>query len=947
MFSAQNSRWKSNSSLLILLLFTLQSILPLAGRAQGKGQGLEVRAISPTLREVMPGHILSLTFQVALTTDGEELLLETLTLPDGWQPVIPPTPFTLAAGERTARILAVQVPTGTPAGRYTIEYTARSQRDYALQDRVVITVDVLPVRKLTLVIEDKPETVVAGRTYQVRLRLTNQGNTPLQVDLRAESSDLGYREQVDPAAATLAAGQSLPIVVTGTTPGKEKRSFTHYVQVIAQPRDAGQPPVGMTYGVEVLPLGTSVLSLDHTLPTQMNLRLTSDGTHSRLQTIWHGAGSLDAAGDRQISFLIQGPDQQESGVFGLRDEMRLNYLTEQANVRLGDQSYGLSYLTDHFHYGRGLGADFRLGGGYAIGAYTLSERWQTPNERVSGAYLSQTTELGTVKLNYLQRAEGSNEDHVWSVEGLCPLLKRTETRPYDAKLAVEVGRSRSTLPGVADDDAYRLNLDGRYGRDIGYAFQWIHAGPDYRGYYRDTDYLNGTLTFPILGRLRGNVHYSAWQQNLECNPDRNTAPDERLAQVEFLYPLPSGWAATLGYDDFRRRDLLQPAAFSTRERPLRFSLSRSQGPFSWTAGYRQGTVEDLLVGSRRQVREIQMITAYQPAPTQSITLYGGYRTDGRNSFLLGPSTHLGSSVSWQPMNALSLSAWFNGYNLDASSLRSYQGQLSARYRLEGDRAWELQVLALHSANGNNSQSYMLSYSLPIDLKVGRKKNIGQIQGQVYDPGQPGNPGVAEVILRVNNVAAVTDNHGRFTFPALPPGNYTLMVDQRSIGLNRITLQTMPMQVSVTGGQVTRVNIGLTPEATLTGQVLVKPAITQSGSDAQQPAIIGDPTKRNAAKGEYGLANVLLELSNGTEILRRLSDHNGAFTFDRLQPGRWHLKIYGGNLPAYHRLEAAEMDFELTAEETAVATVNVLPLARPIKLLPASTEPLRVEVSSLN
>jgi len=926
----------------------LQSMLaPLAALAQGKGQGLEVRVISPEFREVTPGQVFSFSVQVGQTTGRSEVVEESLLLPEGWQAVVPPMPFTLPSDEQVVRILAVLAPANAPAGRYQIGYTARSQRDYALQDQAVIAVQVLPVRKLAFVIEEKPDSVIAGEGYHVQLRLLNQGNTPVRMRLSAVSTRPGASERIEPAEATIPAGESLPVVVTGTTSARERQSFTHYVRVIAESDDANPQRATATFGIEVIPLATVKGGEDYAFPTRLGVRLTGNEESSGAQATWEGAGDLDESGQRRMDFLLQGPDRQAAGIFGLRDEMRLNYYSPDIDLHLGDQFYGLSNLTDYYHYGRGVGADFRLSEGFGAGAYQLRERWETSRETVRGAYLSRDTRLGRLKFNYALRSEAEQEDHLWSAEIGCPLWKRTTTHPYDARLSAEVAGSSTTRVATGGDQAYRVELAGSYGQDTQYKLHLIHAGPDYMGYYRDSDYRNGTLVFPISGRIRGNLHYAEWRQNLRMDAAKGSAPDERLAKLSLDYRLANGYSATLGYSDFARRDLLRSGGSLTQERPFRIGLSRSAGLTSWNAEYFIGNYRNETLAANCDVSGGRLHFAYRPSATRLFTLFGGWRSNSDGSFLLGSNSQIGGSLLWRPTAALELAGWYTGNNLNDASRTTHQGQLSARYLLPGDRAWELRVLTGSPAGGKRSVDYLLSYAVPIGLPLPRQKANGGVSGEVFDARLPEQPGIPNVIVRLNGQAAVTDRSGHFAFTHLKPGGYQLKVDQKSISLGRITVQSMPMPVTVTGGQTARVSIGVLPAARLNGTLMLRPAGWQHATaELAHLVVIGDPNRKNAPAVSRGLPNIIVELSNGTEMLRRVTDAQGAFTFDRLQPGRWHLKVYGGNLPAYHRLETPEMDFELTAEETAVAAINVLPLARPIKLLPASTEPLRVEMSSI-
>jgi uncharacterized membrane protein len=94
-------------------------VLPLSGAtAQSKGDGVEVRAVSPAMVDATPGEIISFSFRVTSKTDSQEEFIESVELPTGWQTVIPTSSLTLEPAEATARVVAITVPRRAPAGSY-------------------------------------------------------------------------------------------------------------------------------------------------------------------------------------------------------------------------------------------------------------------------------------------------------------------------------------------------------------------------------------------------------------------------------------------------------------------------------------------------------------------------------------------------------------------------------------------------------------------------------------------------------------------------------------------------------------------------------------------------------------------------------------------------------------------------------------------------------------
>ena len=86
---------------------------------------------------------------------------------------------------------------------------------------------------------------------------------------------------------------------------------------------------------------------------------------------------------------------------------------------------------------------------------------------------------------------------------------------------------------------------------------------------------------------------------------------------------------------------------------------------------------------------------------------------------------------------------------------------------------------------------------------------------------------------------------------------------------------------------------------------------------------------------HGLANVTVELKNGSEIRRTDTDNQGGFVFEELRPDKWTLSISSDNLPEYHSLEQDTFELELKPGQKEEISAKVLPMKRRIHII---TEP---------
>jgi len=935
--------WNCPSRWLILAAVCL--LVSGGAHGQGKGQGVQVRAVSRALQDIEPGRIVSPSFAVTNCGERTEEFVEILTLPAPWEPIIPATTFTLRPAETTTRIQAFQVPANAAAGRHEVTYGVRSQRDYAIQDAGTVLVLVLAATKLQLLVEEKPESVVAGESYQARLRLINQGNAELKLKLDATSEE-NYPATTEPAETTVGADQSVVVVVTVKTYEKEGRPRTSVVRVTAQGVKDDKARASVALSVNIIPRFTEEPDLYHRLPAQLRVWVPGEDGKVGLQAELSGRGTLDEAGTKAVDFLLRAPDAQSRGTFGWRDEYYLNYHTDDLAVRLGDQSYGLSRLTSYYQYGRGLGVDIHQpAAATAFGAYYVRGRWDRPGREEAGLYVSRrVTDKAQVQVSVLHKGQDAEDarpaaaDTVWSVE------TRLQPTP-DMNVQAEYGRTDSNRDGGVSGDAYRVEGDGCLGRRGYWQLSRIHAGPDYYGYYRDSDYTHGSVTYPVSLRTQAHLSYGRWESNLGLRDRYNTANREKLWQVGVSQSLPGNWYLTLDYDDFARCDALLPADAGFAEKALQLGIGRSQRDYSLRLDLRMGDQQHRLTGESQRAYNWRLFASCRPRPDATFTLYGGFGDDRalRGSRLLRASSDVGAAVAWKPTENLNLDLWYSKYNLDSNDRpESDQFSLRVGYALLNGHSVEATVRHIQSERWEDRTSYRLAYTIPLSLPVSRKTSVGVIRGQVYDTQAPRGPGIAGVILRINAATAVTDKRGRFVFPSVAPGTYAVNVDRGSLGQGRIVEQNLPVAVKAEAGKTTSIELAVVQAASVVGTVLVVPSNANgNGNDAKDNGngtngnggfVVGEPGNNDARREPTGLANVLVELACGDETLRRATDQQGRFLFDTLRPGQWHLKVYDHNLPAYHYVETPEQDLTLGPGQALDITIRVLPKARQIKFI---------------
>ncbi|MGQ9729937.1 MAG: hypothetical protein ACUVX8_01565 [Candidatus Zipacnadales bacterium] len=890
---------------------------------------MEVLFVSAVTTEARPGEIVTASVRVTNYTAAEEEFIESLELPLGWVSVITPTSFSLRSGESLARIISIAIPRTAMAGAHEICYGVRSQRDPAIQDSDRVTIGVLAVQGLEILLVEAPSTVLGGDSYVARFQVVNCGNSAAQARLEALSSH-GYSAHVAPTQVTLEPGATADVTVTVATKPDLTGRIRHSLQLVARlgPEAEGDKLAAASALVDVIPRVRVRFDAHHRIPARLTVSAMGNFERFGAQCELVGSGSLAEDGEQEVDFLLRGPDTHQAGLFGERDEFRLGLATPAYDLKLGDQTYTQSRLTDPGMYGRGAEVAWRLNDTFSVGAYRAVDRWGNRDLGQIGGHISARFGAHThLRLNYLQR----RQDDPLHAEDIDDTLSSVEAeiQPCDnLHVAAEYAWDERCGAHPTKDDAYRVEVDGSWRRQAYYSLSSIHAGPDYYGAFRDCDYLRGALTIPLSNRLQTHLSWNTLRLNLQSQPDDRPGTDERMWRVGARYSWSKNLSTTIEYEDLNYCDPLQHRSFDRRERGVHLGLLSSGKRLSLRGDLTVGTQYDRRLATSRSVAYYGVYAAYRLGEEGLLTVYGagggGEPTEAR---LLVPSRNFGASALWAISDRLRVQTNYTAYG---------KGQLPSQLDLQavyGDPQETNWTLRLRLA-GESQSVFILSWSRPLQLPGERKTSVGGLRGRVFDAQTAGEIGVPNVILSLGELTAATDAHGWFSFGNVPIGEYPLVVDSASIGLSHVPTQPLPIVVNIEPGRAQEVRIGITEAGRLSGRVMRRGEAT---THPEEGYVTGGPGTELPPAEPEAVAGILVELTNGTEVLRRVTDVHGEFLFDRLRPGQYQFRAYPQNLPPFHVFENPEAVLDIAAGETVEMEIHVIPQKRRIQMIDATEE----------
>ncbi len=942
---------------LSLFLVTLEGLFPIPGlgSAQGEYPGGEyprsqegevaVRRLSPAMTEVEPREIVILSFQVENASSEALLLREEFSLPTGWTSLFPPSEFSLASGENAARLVGVQPGSLAPGGEQQVRYGVRSLTDPTVRGEAQATVRLREVHALDLlgVGERVVLPLFSGEATELSVRVVNRGNAAIDVQVGVRL-DLAAQVEVTPSTLSLEPGESALVRLRITADPGLSEALRRILTVTAStPHEVAGHPVSarVSIPVEGVPLRAGGDPWLRYPVTASAFRL-GHGARSAMQVTLFGDGFLDEAHRRRFQFFVRGPDRQGrtpvhqySEIWGV---LELPWVVLSA----GDRAFTLSELSAQSRDGRGGGVDLHpFRSPLVISAFHVEDGVQLQERTDWGVAVS----LGSgrrggnfrdrapqeLRLNYL----AMEWEHFGDTPSYREQVTTLEAR-LDAgatlRLEGEVARSTSTKGGGAIGEAWRLQATGRLGTAWDYQLRGRWAGPDFSGRLSDSADYEARLSFPMGLGIRGTLGAQRFERNLDAVSARGAANRETLLRGGASLPLPGRVRLSVDMDVYDRDDARADLGRRVEQQRVRVGVSQTRGSFSYRGEVRTSEARDRADETTQYGLNYGLALNYRPHPTFSLNGQARFGRDDtpRDSRLGRETSDYSGSVQWQPMASLRLraTATQRQQHFPDDPLRERQDRehysagfdlvLSATQELRGD------LRRSESRFGVSETVLGVGYQRKLNVPFARKASMGNLTGEARILTAEGSVPLPNARVRVGGASTRTDSEGRFVFRTLPVGEHAIALETSDLGVGIVAASEHPGRVLIQGGGRWReIRLLYLEGATVRGVLHVMERESATPGQVITPASPG---------ARFTLAGVLVELAQGVDVRRTLTDRDGSFRFQLLPPGPWTLRVYPQGLPSLHRLEREIQEIQVIPGQDQTVNIAVLPVERRIRFL---------------
>ena len=875
--------------------------------------------------------IVTLPFTVFNRGTKTLTLDEKIDLPNGWRILAKKGTFILNPGERALRLVHVLASGSIPAGKYTIPYQVISKDKLAVRAEGKISVVIHSTSKLVIDTLEKPELVLAGEEYLVKVRAGNTGNSPLSLNVTVKDIS-GYLTSFEPRSLKLAPSESKIITIKSSIPTDLKKSLSHALKLSLRGNSVSEDKTINTRIISRTPAGTG---LYHSLPTRITSNYIDDGSSSALQTEITARGSIDEQGAHYIDLLYRDEwtDTSSSSSSGSNAEQRITYQYNALNVHLGDRTFSVAGVTDNGFYGRGFEAGYHPANqDWSVRAFSVEQHPEDDNySDVDTRAERQGFEIGYQYSENLELAFNMISSNAVDNSQKDELLAGFEVY-WDKYSAAEISFS---MAKDKDGSAFQFEQSGSLG-ELSYDLEIERADTTFDGRINDLERQSITGIYHINNKksyFRTNLFHS--KSNLTKDITQRI-PEEKNISLGFGHYFEKNIQDSLYTELFFKtaEDQRDESDMNYSEQGIRLDYNKNINQHLGLNAILEYAQKDNKIDLSKSDKTRGSLTfAYTP----SDKYYFGFnvdnsQTNSESGYNMGNQLSYGfnASVNFTPKQRLS-GYWRRSESDDGTNENLH---VSYNHTFQNGITLGASVSTDLLKNGDNELSYLLRLSTPFDLPLYKYKNIAAVAGKVIDHSS--RKPIADTVISIAGQYAVTDKNGDYQFKAVRQGKYNVTTDlSRTSYSNYFLEDTKYQEVALVANQATTHNIPLVPGTGVSGQVLNH--TVHLSSAARASLVMQNNTEIRPAGGIGGLLITLINNKDATKVYKTLTNAGGYFYFNGIKAGQWTIHASDpDNVIKNNRLEKAQRTIELKVGEDKRVTFKAIPLLKKIKKIGPSS-----------
>lgn len=882
---------------------------------------IEVTLTNDRLIKAKPGDVLTISTLVMNRGVKRKIFGEFIT-PKGWT-LTPAEKFEteIDSDRSDLQIIAVKLPEQTLAGQYPLKIHIQDNEKQH-QDADEIYIDVESTIQLNCAIAKKPLLCACGEDFEVSIEIANNGNTPLRLllDIRSEPA---CARLIDDERFTIQPGevQSRTFCLKGAT---DYKCYEQYLFFRVKDETTGAIMWQQAATFPIIPKGMPDIDPSIRIPTVFRGAVVAQRGQFSLVPEFSGGGLIDEENNRHCEFVFRAPTHPRNVIYEQYQRYYARVWEDDWDFLMGDTIYDLSPLLERWRYGRGTGFAYTHYP-YGCGFFYAQDIFNTEcNLKEFGSFLQyQLSDSSTGWLNYMHK-EYSNYPQSDLLGAEYEYALNADNFSH-----LEVAHDFIDTRCKRGKNGYSILLRGRYRHDSWYSVEKSYAGHSFFGTYRDLDLFAANIDTGITSQLRVNCSVNFLKQGLDIwemkqvfglDPYTVTAPHQQQYNTQITYSFLNGCNAALTGLIFNAKDESFHPQYNFKQRwgGLNLGFNRENDSFLVVTSF--GQQKDLL--GRKQTNGLQKYYFYY---TRNFTtkLQGSLLYDMGNIDYYdakpwrygfgGSMRYFYDRSSWISLFAQKVKMYPSNVNMSqlASTLahffsNGHQLAFSGQYFLFDNQRTEWQLL--------------VSYSIPFDAPIAKRKDIGCLQGKIFEKGS--SRPIPNALVALGEHKALSDANGIFGFQGITPGEYDFKTE--ILPNNLITQDPSAMRLNVLGGQQAFMELATVRSCTIRGEIYQY--AYSDDLESQQQIFYGKKAPLEKQNGVSGIRVIAQNEATG-EGFSCMTTTNGCFHFKELRPGRWKLSVIEDDLPEQTQVEQGVFEVIVEPGEEESVLFKIIPEQR--------------------
>ncbi len=861
---------------------------------------------------IQPRSIQMAVFFINNMTDQSQLIRPEFTLPVGWNPIMPPFPVTIAAGERQPVYFSYQVPETALGGEQEIICSITQPDGTVVSDSQIVFVEYL--YKIQLSLMKSGLYVEAGESYTFDVLLKNESNIGAEFSLLFEEG-FGYGISPDKNVESLfLEPQELVAVTIEVKTSKEiEEMVLHEVQVSAQILDQNISRTEST-SMEIIP-SIPGESAYHMYPISIKMRSSvemGDELNNINSISITGSGSIRDDGSHVIDFSIKPPSFPFLSLDLTDTSVSLSYEHEGLFLYSGTQrSFPIVGLSLSSLSGLGIGTHYQLDDHLRIEGILVDPSSDDDESSFGFGIENVFSDGNNISLGFRAPIDAPED-------GFLGMM--THFKPYGTATI-----SGAALMSIEDSAAFSYQISAADSERLyDYALSRSFKSAAYAESEQGIDTYSLTGSMRVIPNLKISGSFDRNMNNISLIQSVSTSLTTQTIKFGVYWLPASNLSIQLNQEFYRQWDLLEQVSLQTLRDTTSLRFSYRKNKISLTPSVSIKSMRNTITGMTYSSMVSRINCDYTLNPrarfSSSVIYDSGANDPGITDSILSWSL----ATVLNPDIAVGVTAGFSQtyYPFEPDdSISSLRFGMTLQKEAFGALSFNFLHTLEHEIGAISDVTVSIVYALPltINIPVSLRTDVGSLEGVIYHKDT--NLPLKRVLVTVGDMSVLTDDEGRYSFKALPPGEVTIGVSAPD-HKDYIVAGKYPLELTIEKSGSHIVDIPMVEKATISGNVLRFEKKPGTGFFMIAPEYYKDG----------GFSGLVVELTGEFGVRREATKNDGTFSFTSVVPGAVQLRVYTEQLPDTHELVENLIEFTLEPGESSSHDFEVKPIVRLIQFV---------------